>query len=107
MLSSQRLWPSACSFCVAFTASSPLSSLHEIGQIVVDQITDMVELKVAMRILGQDLRIDGVVALARKHGGDPVTPDLLHRVEDAQLVIDHDVMPGWIQPLDVVQFLLL
>src|SRR6516162_4098247 len=40
------------------------------------------------------------MALAGEHRGEPLTPDLLHRREDAQLVIDHHVVPGWVTLLD-------
>src|SRR5882762_800003 len=45
--------------------------------------------------------------LARKHGGQAPAPQLLHGGEDAQLVIDHDVVIGRKAPLDGIQHLLL
>ena len=48
----------------------------------------MRELDVRPRMLGQRLRIARVVALFRKYRGNPLTPDLLHRGQDAQFVID-------------------
>src|SRR6516162_7072731 len=47
------------------------------------------------------------MALAGEHRGEPLTPDLLHRREDAQLVIDHHVVPGRVTLLDRGEHLLL
>ena len=41
---------------------------------------------------GDVLRVYRVMSLARKHGGQPLAHDILHRLQDAQLVVDHDVM---------------
>jgi hypothetical protein len=74
---------------------------------VIDEVRDAVQLDLAMRILGQDLGIGRVMSLTRKHRGDARPPDLLHGIQDTQLVVDHHVVFRGIQPLDVVQFLLL
>src|SRR5437763_5553169 len=54
----------------------------------------------------QDFGIVRVVALPWEHGGYPVAPDLLHRVEDAELIVDHCIVPSREPRLDVVQLLL-
>src|SRR5256714_1278112 len=45
--------------------------------------------------------------LARKDGGQALAPRLLHGGEDAQLVVDHDVVIGGKAPLDGLQHILL
>ena len=42
---------------------------NQIGKPVSDEVTDIVQLKVAVRVLGQDLRVGRVVALLGKDGG--------------------------------------
>ncbi len=44
------------------------------------------------------------MALAREHRRHAHAPGLLDRVQDAQLVVDQDVVPRRKEPLDVVQF---
>ena len=52
-------------------------------------------------------RVVRVVALPRKYRGDARRPDLLHRGQDAQLVVDQHVVVGRVALLDVVQLLFL
>ena len=53
------------------------------------------------------LRVVGVMPLARENGRQARSPDLLHRGQDAQLVVHQDVVSGRVTLLDVVQLLLL
>ncbi len=48
-----------------------------------------------------------VVALPWEHRGDALTPHLLHRVEDAQLIIDQDIPLCRIKTLNLGKFPLL
>src|SRR5258707_246801 len=43
------------------------------------------------------------MSLARKNRGQPLAPGLLHRGEDAQLVVHHDVVPRGITLLGEVE----
>src|SRR5690242_10582702 len=46
--------------------------------------------------------IERVVPLAWKHGGESILQRRFHGGQDAQLVIDHDVVMGRVPPLHVV-----
>ena len=48
-------------------------------------------------------RVVRILALAREHRRHALSPDLLDRVQDAQLVVDENVVLGRVAPLDVVQ----
>ena len=80
---------------------------NEIGRLVSDEIADTGELKVSVRILRQNLRVRRVVALLSEDGGEAVCPDLLHAVQYAELIIDHHIAAGRVQPLYSLQLLLL
>jgi hypothetical protein len=43
-----------------------------------------------------------ILARAREHGRHALSPDLLDRVQDTQLIIDKNIMLGRITPLDVI-----
>ena len=70
---------------------SPIASIVDVGR----------------RMRGDLLRVERVVALPGKHRRHPAAPDLLHRIQDAQLVVDQHVVLGRIEPRDVVQLVLL
>src|ERR1700730_17007816 len=53
------------------------------------------------------MRVPRVVALPREHGGDALPPNLLDRVEDVQLIIDHYIPLCRIKTLDLGKFPLL
>ena len=53
------------------------------------------------------LRLVRVVPLPHEHGGQASVPGLLHRRQDPELVVDHDVAPCRIPAFDVVQHLFL
>src|SRR6185437_11275790 len=57
-------------------------------------------------VLRHDRRVQRVVALTGEYRRHPLTPRLLHRIQDTQLVVDQHVVLGWEEALDVVQFLL-
>src|SRR5437764_171818 len=71
-----------------------------------EQIADGSDGAVGRRIAGDVLRVEGVVALARKDGGEALAHDVLHRGEQALLVVDHHVAPRRIETLDLVEHLL-
>ena len=64
-------------------------------------------MNVGWRIASENSRVPRVVALPWEHRGDALTPHLLHRVEDAQLIIDHDIPLCRIKTLNLGKFLLL
>ena len=47
------------------------------------------------------------MALPEKDGRDPASPVTFDRIEDAKLVVDHDVVVGRIAPFDLVELVLL
>ena len=47
------------------------------------------------------------MSLARENRRQLIAPDFLHRCQNAQLVVTHNVMPGGIALLDIIQHLLL
>lgn len=76
-------------------------------QIVIDQFADAFNGEVRRRIVGNGFGIQRVMALAREDGGKPVAPDVLHRRQEAQLVVHHHVVFRRITLLHVVEFLFL
>ena len=120
MLSSQRLWPSSWSLCVAFMTVSlqQKSSVEAVvppawpaatsaGRSKRSRSPMRVDRDVRGRVSGQRLGVVRVVSLAREDGGHAGAPDLLDRGQDAQLVVDQHVVTGRVALLDVVQLLLL
>src|SRR6516162_7836589 len=98
--------PSCCGRCAS--TSPDLDLLPQEGcQVDVEQIADSGKLDVGGQILDQSLWIECIVALLGKNRGYPLAPVLLHRVEDAQLVVDEHVVIGGIEALDVLQLAFL
>ena len=56
---------------------------------------------------GADLGVERVVTLLDEHGRHPLAPLLLDGVEDAELVVDEDVVVGRVPALDVAEHALL
>src|SRR5512140_783157 len=77
------------------------------GKIEIEQVADALDRQVGRRIGREDAGIERVMPLAREDGREPLPQDLLHRRQDAELVVDHDVMAGRVALLDVVEHLLL
>ena len=65
------------------------------------QFVDVVQLNVGWRTVRENLRVVRVVALPWEHRGDALTPHLLHRIEDSQLIIDHYIPLCRIKTLDL------
>src|SRR5579871_1329711 len=61
------------------------------AQIQIQEVRDALDGPIRGRVCGNHLRIEGELALADEDGGHPVLPGLLHRREDAQLVVHQDV----------------
>src|SRR4051794_9396877 len=80
-----------------------LGSGEQGGQVVPEQVPDALDRDVRGRVRGQRLRVVRVMPLARKDGRQPRSPDLFHRVQDAQLVVHEDVVSSRVAILDVVQ----
>ena len=74
---------------------------------MVEQIADAADADIGRPVGRQFLRVTGVMTLFRENRRHPVFPLPFDRVEDPQLVVDHDVMAGRIHPLDVGQRLFL
>src|SRR5205814_2012995 len=89
------------------TAAQELVLLEERRQIVTQQITDLGKLEVGGGILGQSIRIGCIMALPDEYGGHPLAPEFLHRGEDAQLVVDENVVVGRVEPLYVLKLAFL
>src|ERR1700730_2053359 len=77
---------------------------HECSQGIISQIADMVQLNVGRLTAGENLRVPRVVALPHENGGDAPTPNLVDRVEDAQLIIDHYIPLCRINALHIGKF---
>src|SRR5579872_1914131 len=84
-----------------------LFSLQKRLQIAVKQVSDPAKLDVGGRILGQGLRVEGIVTLFRENGRDFVAPDFLDRVEDTQFIVDQYVVIGGVEAFDIVQLAFL
>ena len=76
-------------------------------RIGVEQLADPVDRDVRRRMCCGDRGVVGELALARKHGGHALAPELLCRGEDAQLVVDEDVPLGRVPALEIVELELL
>src|SRR6516162_4339146 len=62
--------------------------------VVIEQVPDALHANVGWRECSEGLRIVSVVSLLGEHGGDLGSPDLFHRVEDAQFIVNQDVLVG-------------
>src|SRR5262245_59697197 len=82
------------------------SSLPERPKVVMEQVADSLDRHVRRRA-GRHLGGAGVMALAYEHGRLARVPDPLHRGQDAQLVVDEDVVLGGKSSLDVVELAFL
>src|SRR5262249_5563900 len=108
MLSSQMLWPSSWSFCVAFMAS-PLHSLESWGcrkqvtQIAVEQVSDPVHRHVGCKARDESVRVMRILSLSGKDRGDAGAPSLLDRGKDTRLVIHQDIVQRRIAGLDIIE----
>src|SRR5436305_7166551 len=69
------------------------------------QISDAFDGHVRSGILGNDLRVQGIVTLADEDSCDSGAPDCLYRREDAQLVVDEHIMFGGMALLDILEFI--
>src|SRR5262249_12979527 len=67
------------------------------------QITDLGELDVRSRIVGESFWVERIGALLGKYRSNPFTPDLFHRRQDPELVVDEHVVIGGIEALDVIK----
>jgi len=70
-------------------------------------LADFAKLDIRGRIFGQSFGIERIVALLGKYGRHAFAPDFLHRGQDAQFVVDQDVVIGRITLLDIIQLLFL
>src|SRR6185369_9247852 len=77
------------------------------GKIAINQITNTLDRKIGRRIVDDSLRIERVVSLAWEDSCKTASPNIFHGGQDAQLVIDHDIVPGRIALFDVIEHLLL
>src|SRR5215468_4994981 len=82
------------------TLTAQPRAAREHRQPAIEQLTDACERHISRWPLGDFTRVVGVMALARKNGSEPLTPDRLHCREDAQLVIDHHILPRRVTLLD-------
>jgi hypothetical protein len=57
-----------------------------------EEVADAVDREVGGWISCETLRVEGVMSLPRKHGGQPVLEDLCHSREDSLLVIHQDIV---------------
>src|SRR5947209_3231440 len=69
-------------------------SVHEIFKPKLQQVADAVDADVCRGQTCQDFRVMGVMALLGKHSCHFVSPDLLHFVQDAQLIVYQHIMAG-------------
>ena len=86
-------------------AGGALAGIHQSGQIVAHQLSDPRHADVRVGVPGQHLWIVGIVALAWKDGRESRPPELFGRGENAQLVVDQDVVFGREARFDVGQLL--
>src|SRR6266436_6930458 len=75
----------------------------ECRHIASNEITDLGQLDVRSRIVGENFSIERIVALLGKYRRHPLAPDLLHCGQDAQLVVDEHVVVGGIEARDVIK----
>ena len=98
MLSSQRLWPRSCSFLVAFIVPAPTLIRASAargrgpGRSWVEKIADAFNGNIGGRKGADRLGIAGIATLLREDGRHAVLPEALDRRQDAQLVVDQDVV---------------
>jgi hypothetical protein len=76
------------------------------GQDTTDQIANTLDGQISRRIVSEVLGVERIVSLARKDCCHSVSPNSFNRGQNAQLVIDHDVMPCWKSLFDVDEHLL-
>ena len=76
-------------------------------EVELEQVADAVDADVGRGVAGDVRRVVRVVALARKDGDEARAEDLLHRRQDALLVVDHRVAARRIAALHVVEHPLL
>ena len=76
-------------------------------QLEAEKIADAFDRDIGRRQGADHFRIASVAALPREHGRDAVPPEALDRRQDAQLVVDENVVFGWKTPLDVIEGLFL
>src|SRR5262245_19689515 len=81
--------------------------LEQCRQIVFEEIANAGELDIRRRMPRQLAAIVRVVTLLGKHRRDAFTPDFLDRGQDAQFVIDQDIVIGGVETPYVFQLLLL
>jgi hypothetical protein len=85
-----------------------MASLHRWRpEVPPEQVGDVLDRDVRGRAAGQRRGVVGVVPLAREDRGHAGAPGLLHRGQDAQLVVDQHVVARRVALLDVVQLPLL
>src|SRR6187402_2752394 len=81
--------------------------LHHRCDIHPKQIADLFHRHVWLCVAPDILGIMRIVALAREHGHQPLTPLPLYRVENALLVVDQHIAPRWVFAGDSGKHLLL
>ena len=72
---------------------------------VIQEVSDSLNGDVCCGVFLQDFGIERVMALADEDGRDTVSPDFFYGCENANFVIDEDVMFGRATALNVFQFL--
>ena len=94
-------------FLSRFHLRTPVLVWTEPGAVECGKVADPLDLDVGRGIVGERFGIVCVVALPRKDCRNPIAPFRLHRRENPQLVVNEDVVRRGIEPLDVVELLLL
>ncbi len=87
--------------------SSDFGGGEDFGEVVVDEVADAVDVDVAEGVGGEDFGVEGVMALAGEDGGELWAPDFFDGVEDAELVVDEDVVVGGVAVFHVVEHFFL
>jgi hypothetical protein len=75
--------------------------------VVLHQLSDSFQCDVCLRVSRKNFRIERVVALFGKNRGDFAAPDFLYFRQNADFVVDQDVMIGREAAFHVVQFFFL
>src|SRR6266404_3073099 len=105
MLSSHRLWPRSWSFLVGFILS-PLGLMQggaaPSAAAASHSGANPRYARSSHPPAAKHFRVVSILARAREHGRHALSPDLLDRVQDTQLIIDKNIMLGRITPLDVI-----
>ena len=85
----------------------PSSAAEECRQITIHQLANPLDRQIGRWIVADILRIERVVSLARKDRRQAISPDLLHRGQNAQLVVDHHIVVRRVTFLDVMEHVFL